>query len=129
MVKNCMLCVAYLVVFGILGIFSSTHRELFIKSLECVKNSFKRRPCEADVKQEVRANITHSLIERNPRIAKFVNQYFDVLSWVFIILFIASTALTISVIVDLIIHGSCNPSKPSGCPVNAHQSGLLGDLI
>lgn len=122
-----MLCFFYLAVFGLLGIFSASHRELFFESLECVKNTFTRQPCETDLEQKVKASITHSLFLRSPWVARQVNRHFRVISWAFVVLTVLTGFLTLEVIYDLAVYGTCTPGSSGGCTISNTQK-LLDQL-
>lgn len=110
-----MLCIFYVLIFGILGLFSASHRELFFESLDCVKNSFKRQPCETDVEQKIKASVTHRMFQRSPWIAKQINNHFRLISWIFIVLTILTGLLTAKSGYDLLVHGTCTPGAPENC--------------
>ena len=113
-----MLCIFYIFMFGILGLFSASHRKLFFESIECVKNSFTRQPCETDVEQKVKTSVTHSIFQKSPWVAKQVNNHFRLISWTFVVLTVLTGFLTIKAGYDLLVHGTCTPGAPENCTVS-----------
>lgn len=113
-----MLCFVYVIVFGILGIFSASHRQLFFESLECIKSTFRRQPCETKVDQKVKASLVHRVFQRSPWMAKFLNKHFQVIAWTFILLTLITGVLSFKSGYDLIVHGTCTPGDPTGCTIS-----------
>ena len=113
-----MLCIFYVAAFGVLGIFSASHRKLFFESLECVKSTFTHQPCETQVDQKIKVSVTHKIFKRSPWLAKYFNQYFRAISWILIVLTLVTGILTAKVGYDLLVYGTCTPSDPSGCSIS-----------
>ncbi|MEM4397244.1 MAG: thioredoxin domain-containing protein [Candidatus Woesearchaeota archaeon] len=103
-----MICLISLVIFSILGIFSSTHRKLAAKAFDCVFRRVTLRPCQSGLDQKVKTDIIVFFSKRNKKIAKIVAKNFEVLSWIFTILMIASIFFSIQGLYFYIVYGNCN---------------------
>ncbi|MDP2856301.1 MAG: hypothetical protein Q8N90_04315 [bacterium] len=110
-----MLCLASLIVFAILGIFSVAYRELAKEALGCVLRRVSFRPCESRFDLKVKAQITSSLMKRSEKVGQFFWKYFEAFSWVFIVLFIVSTFFTGRAFYNLIRYKTCDPQNPQNC--------------
>jgi len=85
-----MICLIALVVFGILGIFSATHRKIALEAFECVFKRIRLKPCDSGLDKRLKSQITGRLMRRNPKTARFVYQHFETISWIFTILMLGS---------------------------------------
>ncbi len=115
-----MICVAALIVFSILSIFSAKYRPLAKEALLCTFNLIRSKPCETDLKTRVRAKVSSKILKRNKKLGKFVYKYFSLLSLIFVILFLLSTIYTGIAVYNLIKYGTCNPSNPASCIFTGH---------
>ena len=71
-----MICLIALIVFGIMAIFSASHRPLFKEALGCVGRRLTFRPCESQLDERLKSKITCSLLKRNQHVARFVYKRF-----------------------------------------------------
>ncbi|MFC1511854.1 hypothetical protein ACFL5H_01505 [Candidatus Latescibacterota bacterium] len=83
-------CLIALVVFGILGIFSATHRLIALEAFDCVFKRLRFKPCDSGLNVRLKSQIIGKLMKRSPRLASFSFRNFEALSWVFTILMVAS---------------------------------------
>jgi hypothetical protein len=109
-----MFCVAALIVLSILGIFSATNRHLAKEALDCVFHRVTFRPCTTGFDKKMKAKLVGGLLTRSAPIAKFISKYFEVLSWIFVIVFILSLVLGIRGLVLFYTTGSCNGLNQAG---------------
>jgi Thioredoxin len=109
-----MFCIAALLVLSILGIFSATNRALAHEALDCVLRRVTFRPCTTGFDTKMKSKIVGGLITRSAPLAKFINKYFEVLSWIFVVLFIASLFFSIRGGYLFYTTGSCNGLNESG---------------
>lgn len=103
-----MICLISLVVFGILGIFSAYYRKLAKKAFDCVFRRVTLRPCQSGLDQKVKSDIILFFSKKNIKIAKFVAKNFEILSWIFTILMIASIFFSLQGIYFYLVYGNCN---------------------
>jgi len=109
-----MFCVLALIVFSILGIFSATHRALARQALDCVFRRVTFRPCDTDFKEKMKNKILAKLLNRSDMAARLFNKHFELLSWIFFILIVASTFWVIRGGYNFYLYGSCNGLNQSG---------------
>lgn len=109
-----MFCLLALIVFSILGIVSASQRELAKEAFDCVLKRATFRPCSTGFDKKIKGRITGKLIKRSPRTAKLFNKHFEVLSWVFFILFLGSGFWFLKGGYNFYLYGSCNGLNASG---------------
>ena len=105
------LCIIGLVVFAVLGIFSAKYRALAKEAFRCVFRMATLRPCDTDFDRKIKMKIVGKLMGANKGVAGFVFKYFDALSWVFTLLFLASIVITLQTAYNLYVYGTCDPSS------------------
>jgi len=111
-----MICILALVVFGILGIFSATHRKIALEAFDCVFRRLTIRKCTSGLDRRLKSQITGKLMKKYPRVAKFTFKYFELISWVFTIILILSIVYTVIGGYNYYIYGNCNgPNEDSFC--------------
>jgi len=103
-----MICLIALVVFSILGIFSVKYRQLSAKAFDCVFRRMTFRPCQSGLDRQVKTSIIGFFSRKHVGLARFVARYFEVLSWAFTILMIASLFFSVRGAYYYIIYGNCN---------------------
>ncbi len=109
-----MFCVIALIVFAFLGIFSATHRELAKEAFDCVFRKITLRPCNTDFKEKMKGRIVGNLLNRSVFFARVFNRHFELLSWIFFILTIASTFWVARGLYNYYYYASCNGLNVSG---------------
>lgn len=119
-----MICIIALIVFGILGIFSATHRQLAREAFDCVFRRITLRPCNSDFNQRMKGKIVGKLLTKSPKTAGFVNKNFELLSWIMVIIFFISMIYSGYAIYNLGVHGTCTPDNPEMCAFTPDQTGL-----
>ena len=111
-----MICIIALVVFGILGIFSATHRQVFFEACDCVFRRVTLRKCKTGLDKRLKGQVTGSIMRFSPKTAGFVFKYFEVFSWLFLILMVVSIYYTADGTYNYIIYGNCNgPGSTEFC--------------
>ena len=116
-----MICIIALVVFGILGIFSVRYRTIAKEAFDCVFRRMTFRPCTSGLDTRLKSQITGRLMKRSPRIAGQVYKHFELISWFFTILMIASLILSAQGIYFLVRYGNCNGQQGGICIFSAPQ--------
>ena len=66
-----MICILAMVVFGIMGIFSASHRKLAKEAFDCVFRMITFRPCNSTFDQRMKGKIVGKLINKSPRMSGF----------------------------------------------------------
>ncbi|MDO8524264.1 MAG: thioredoxin domain-containing protein [bacterium] len=109
-----MICIIALIVFSILGIFSATHRVLAKEALDCVFRRVTLRPCNTGFNEKIKSQLVARLLNRSVFAARIFNKYFEVFSWAFLILMVASTFWVVKGGYNYYLYGSCNGLNQSG---------------
>ena len=110
-----MLCLLSFMVFGFLGIFFTGYRELAKQSLDCFRQRVKTGDCDADFEAELKATIIGKAMERDRRLAKFLNNYMDYITWMLLALLLLSAGIMALGIYNFILYGDCSPGTEGGC--------------
>lgn len=103
-----MICIIALFVFGILGIFSATHRKIALEAFECVFKRIRLKPCDSGLDKRLKSQITGRLMRRNPKLARFIYRHFGAISWIFTILMVVSIIYSGLGIYNFVIYGNCD---------------------
>lgn len=116
-----MICIIALVVFSILAIFSASHRPLAAEAFDCVFRKVTLRKCKTNLDQRLKSQITGKLMRKNAFLARIVYKNFEIISWIFVILFIASLAYSIYGGYNYALYGNCYGPEDNGgfCIYNA----------
>lgn len=109
-----MICIIALIVFSILGIFSATHRALAKEALDCVFRRVTLRPCNTGFNEKIKSSIIAKLLNRSVFLARIFNRYFEIFSWVFLVLMVVSTFWVVKGGYNYYLYGSCNGLNQSG---------------
>jgi thiol-disulfide isomerase/thioredoxin len=109
-----MFCIVAFIVLSILGIFSATNRALAREAMDCVFRRVTLRPCNTGFDEKMKARILGSVITRSETAAMFINKNFELLSWVFFLLFFASGIMAVRGVYLFYTTGSCNGLNSSG---------------
>jgi len=119
-----MICIIALVVFGIMGIFSATHRELAKDAFDCVFRRVTLRPCNTGFDEKMKGMIVGRLLLKSPTAAKHVNRHFELLSWLFLAITAVSLAYSAWGAYNYWAYGNCNgPQSSEFCILT--QTGLF----
>ncbi|MFB6190446.1 MAG: hypothetical protein ABEJ91_02640 [Candidatus Nanohaloarchaea archaeon] len=115
-----MICLTSLVVFSILGIFSSTHRELAKEAFDCVTSKARNQPCETDLEDRVRASVIGRTLEYSPRVARTLRRHFELFSWLFLLTLLVTGAYSVFSLYNLAVYGSCaGQAAQGGCSLGS----------
>lgn len=109
-----MACLLALIIFGIMGIFSASHRALAKEAFVCVFKRVTFHPCDTGFKEKIKGKILSNLINRSVFLTKIVNKYYELLSWLFFILMMGSTVFVLNGVYNFYVYGSCNGLNESG---------------
>jgi protein-disulfide isomerase len=107
-------CLIALIVFGIMGIFSASHRALAKEAFDCIFRRVTFRPCNTGFQDKIKGKILSKIINRSTFLAKMVNKHYEVLSWIFFILMVGSTLWVLRGGYNFYVYGSCNGLNESG---------------
>jgi len=103
-----MICLIALIVFGVMGIFSATHRKLAAEAFDCVFRRITLRKCESGLDKRLKSTITGRLMRKNPVIAGKLYRHFEIVSWAFTLLLVVSLVYSGISIYNYAVYGNCN---------------------
>ncbi len=128
------LCLIALPIFLILGLFSLRYRVLAAEAFRCLFRTVQLKPCDTGLDQRIKSKFTAKLMWW-PFLARGFYRYFEILSWIFVVLMIASTVATGYGLYNYFVYGNCN-GEDSGafCVFNVVHTGqpdcsLLGSSV
>ncbi|MFB6203190.1 MAG: hypothetical protein ABEK01_01725 [Candidatus Nanohaloarchaea archaeon] len=122
-----MICVLALLTFGILGIFSATHRKTAMEALECIRSRVRREPCETGLDERLQASIVGRVLDRSPLAAKYLNRYFEVITWLMVIALLISGIFAGLGLYNWAVHGNCHgPESEKGCTLEKLKDRATG---
>ena len=107
-------CLLALIVFGIMGIFSASQRALAKEAFDCVFKRVTFRPCNTGFAEKVKGKLLAKVVVRSTFLAKVLNKYYELFSWIFFILMVGSTIWVLHGAYDFYVYGSCNGLNSSG---------------
>ncbi len=109
-----MFCIVSAIILSILGIFSASNRQLAKEALDCVLHRITFRPCTTGFDEKMKAKILGVVITRSEKFARFLNKFFEPISWIFFFLLLAASAMFIRGLVLFYTTGSCNGVNSTG---------------
>jgi len=113
-----MICIAALILFAFLGIFSVTYRKLAKEAWVCVARRVTLRPCETDFQTKVKGLVVGKLIGKSEKLAGFVSHHFRGLAYSIVILSIISTVYLGYSAYNYVRYQTCDPWNGS-CPIGS----------
>ena len=125
-----MICILALIVFSVLAIFSASHRPLAKEAFECVFLRLTLRKCRTGLDTRVKSSIVGKIMQKSPRTAKITYKYFEVFSWLLVILIVASSAYSVYGGYNYYLYGNCyGPEEINAfCIYNALEGETFTEL-
>lgn len=112
------ICIIALPVLAILGIFSLRYRMLAKEAFRCLFRTIVLKPCDTGLDVRIKSKFTAKLMWW-PALARGFYRYFEVLSWIFVILLLASIVGTGYGVYNYVKYGNCNgPDQSLFCVFN-----------
>lgn len=126
-----MICLIALVVFGLLSVFSVKYRIIAKEAFDCVFKRMTLRKCTTGLDKRLKGQITGNLMKHSPSLGRLIYKNFEIISWTFTILMIASIAQSGISIYNYIEYGNCNgPTNEGFCifdPLAGQQVSACGE--
>ncbi|MBU0662588.1 MAG: hypothetical protein ABH854_01270 [Candidatus Diapherotrites archaeon] len=116
-----MICFIAMFVFAILGIFSATHRAYAFEAFDCVFRRVTLRKCTTAFDKKVKMRVSTGLMKRNEALGGFVFRHFELISWFFTIITIASLIYSAVSIYNIAVYGTCTPEHPEQCALTPQE--------
>lgn len=113
-----MICITTFIISSFLGIFFTKYRKLAKESFKCMFQRVKTGECDADFDTRLKATIISRAMEKDKRIARFLNNYMEYISWTLLIVFIISTLYALFGIYSYLKFGNCaGPGANTSCSI------------
>lgn len=113
------LCWIALPIFAILGIFSVKYRRLARESLDCLWRTALFRPCKSSLDERIRSDVTGHILRYSPTSARFFYRNYKVISFILLVLMIASAYFSAEGVYNYAKYGNCNGKDSSAfCIIN-----------
>lgn len=109
-----MICVAALIVFTVLALFSARYRSLAKEAWACVFLKVRLRACNSGLDKRVRMMAVAPFLKRSPVTARVVYKVFPVLSFIFVALTIVSVIYIAWGGYNYALYGNCNGPGSTG---------------
>jgi hypothetical protein len=116
--------IVFLILYPILGIFSPAYRYLFKRSFECVFKKITLKPCDIDLKTEIKGKMISKKLARNPKFIKFFDKSFDSIALVLVVLSIWSLIYTAIAGLNLFVYDTCSPASGESCSLSGEACGV-----
>lgn len=111
-----MICITTFIISSFLGIFFAKYRQLAKESFKCIFQKAKTGECEADLDTKLKSTLISKAMEKDKRIARFLNNYIEYISWALLVVFIISTMYAAFGIYSYLKFGNCaGPGATTGC--------------
>ncbi|MBT6995703.1 hypothetical protein HN865_01740 [Candidatus Woesearchaeota archaeon] len=125
-----MICLLSLIVFGVLAIFSASYRPLVKEAFDCVFRRVTLRKCQSGLDVKVKSKIVGKLMGKSTKLARGVHKYFEVVSWLFVVLFFVSLFFSGQALYNTIVYDNCNgPIGEDGENPFCILTGEGGDVV
>lgn len=133
-----MVCIAAFIILGIIGIFvailSIFKREIgraywrvFKKSLGCVSKKVRLQKCDTNFKDDVKNALFKRLVLKHPTWLKPLSAMLEVLSVLFVAVFLWAVLTSIKSLLSLWALGTCNVDRPASCTLSSEACSLGDD--
>lgn len=119
-----MFCIASFIVFAVIAIFSASFRPLAAKAWHCVLRRITLRPCDINFGEEMRGKLIGKLVFTHPRLARHVDRWLEVLSFLFVVLSIWSLLYVANAGLNLWVYDTCNPQSGESCSLSGEACGI-----
>lgn len=124
-----MICIIALIVFAIMAIFSAKYRPLAKEAFDCVFRRLTLRKCESRLDERIKATIVAKTLPHSPRIARGLNKYFEVFSWIMVIITFVSLFFSAQAVYNYVVYNNCNGPDGGVCVFNLLSNGSTSSSI
>lgn len=132
-----MVCIAAFIILGLIGVFvailSIFKREIgraywkvFKKSMGCVSKKVRLQKCDTNFKDDVKNAMFKRLVLKHPTWLKPLSALLEILSVVFVVVFLWAVLTSIKSLLSLWALGTCNVDRPASCTLSS-EACSLGD--
>jgi hypothetical protein len=121
-------CFIALFVFGFLAIFSARYRPFAKEAFNCVFKRMTLRKCDTGFDKKLKAKITARLMRRNQKFGAAVYKNFELISWFFTLVLIASLAYSAISIYNIVVYNNCNGPNSGYCPITGTNETICQEV-
>ncbi len=111
-------CIIALIILAFLSIFSVKYRVFAKEAFDCVFRRVTFRPGQTGFDQKIKTMVASWFLRKNEKIGGFVFRHFEILNWIFVILFLISAVYVGRGVYFYAKFGSCTPEEPQNCVIN-----------
>jgi protein-disulfide isomerase len=102
-----------------MSIFSAKYRPLAKEGFRCVFRTLTLRPCDTGLDERIKAEVVSGMLRYSPPAARLTNRHFVLISWIFVILTLASFAYSAYGLYNFYFYGNCDgPVSTGACIIN-----------
>jgi glutaredoxin len=113
------LCIIAFFVFAVMSLFSAKYRPLAKEGFRCVFRTLTMKPCDTGLDERIKADVVSAVLKYSPPLAKLVNTHFVAISWLFVIITLASFAYSAFGLYNFYFYGNCDgPASIGACILN-----------
>ena len=132
---NYMVCIAAFIILGLVGVFVAiisifkkdfgrAYWKAMKKATGCVGKKVRLQKCDTNFKDDVKNTLLKKIILKHPKWVHPLSVLIEVLSVVFVIIFIWAVLTAVKSLLALWALGTCNVTKPSACSLGAEVCSL-----
>src|SRR3989344_5924959 len=103
-----MICIIALIAFSILAIFSASYRPLASEAFDCVFRKMTLRKCKTGLDTRLKTKLVGTLMAKNQFLARLLYKYFEIFSWILVILMFWSIFQSAYGGYNYYTYGNCN---------------------
>lgn len=113
------LCIIAFFVFAVMSIFSAKYRPMAREAFGCVFKTITLKPCDTGLDDRIKADVVSRLLKVSPVAARFTNRHFTFISWIFVLLTLASFVYSAYGMYNFYFFGNCDgPNSTQACILN-----------
>lgn len=125
-----MVCIAAFIILGLIGIFVAVisifkkdfgraYWKALKKAAGCVGKKVRLQKCDTNFKDDVKNTLLKKVILRRPDLVKSLSIIIEILSVIFVVVFVWAVLTAIKSLLALWTLGTCNVTQPSACSLGA----------
>jgi glutaredoxin len=120
------LCIIAFFVLAVMSIFSAKYRPMAKEAFGCVFKTVMLKPCDTGLDDRIKADVVSRVMKFSPLAAKFTNRHFTFISWIFVLLTLASFVYSAAGVYNFYFYGNCEGPQSSGACILNDLTGDYG---
>lgn len=133
-----MVCIAAFIILGLIGIFVAiisifkrdfgrAYWKVMKKSAGCVGKKVRLQKCDTNFKDDVKNTLLRRILLKHPSWVHPLSVLIEILSVVFVTVFVWAVLTSIKSLLALWALGTCNVTRPSACSLGSEVCSLGGE--